>query len=221
MDVVKTGFYGVYKLEDKLLTENNSPGFSVYGEQLIKDGKREYRVWNPNRSKLAAAILRGLKSLPVDENTNVLYLGASYGTTPSHMSDILKGSIYCVEFSENAMRKLMGVCERKGNMVPMLADARKPEEYQNLIQKVNFIYQDVAQPDQAEILIRNAKAFLRNGDFAMIAIKARSVDTTKSPKDVFRGEEGVLSRVFEVLERVDVSPYHKDHILLLLRFRPA
>ena len=48
--------------EDALVTKNLVPGESVYGEKRIStedaDGqKTEYRVWNPFRSKLAAAVL--------------------------------------------------------------------------------------------------------------------------------------------------------------------
>jgi len=216
----KTRFYGVYELEGSLATKNNSPGFAVYDEKLVRAGGSEYRMWNPNRSKLAASILKGMKNLPIVGKTSVLYLGASYGTTPSHISDIAsKGAVYCIEFSENSMRKLLKVCEKKGNMIPMLGDARKPEEYQNLIQDVDFIYQDVAQPDQAEILIRNSRCFLKKGDFALIAIKARSIDTARDPKEVFLEEQKRLSGVFDIVESIDISKYHKDHLVLLLRFR--
>ena len=47
--------------EDALCTKNMVLGESVYGEKRIatedETGKLEYRVWNPFRSKLAAAIL--------------------------------------------------------------------------------------------------------------------------------------------------------------------
>lgn len=219
-DLKKTGFYGVYKLDGSLLTKNNSVGFAVYGEKLIRERDSEYRLWNPNRSKLAAAILKGLKNLPLGRKTRVLYLGASYGTTPSHISDIIdEGIVYCIEFSENSMRKLLRVCEKKKNMIPILADARMPEEYQNLVQDVDFIYQDVAQPDQSEILIRNSQTFLGKEDFAMIAIKARSVDITKSPKEIFLEEQKKLMKDFDIVESIDISQYHKDHLILILRSR--
>nr|CAB3468918.1 unnamed protein product [Digitaria exilis] len=54
--------------EDALCTRNMCPGESVYGEKRVsvqvfgqEDGtKVEYRVWNPFRSKLAAAVLGGV-----------------------------------------------------------------------------------------------------------------------------------------------------------------
>ncbi|CAG0887902.1 unnamed protein product [Cyprideis torosa] len=54
--------------EHVLITRNIVPGQSVYGEKRISvdsDGgeKVEYRVWNPFRSKLAAAILGGVDQI--------------------------------------------------------------------------------------------------------------------------------------------------------------
>ena len=49
----------------------------------------EYRVWNPFRSKLAAAILGGVDKIHMRPGSKVLYLGAASGTTVSHVSDIV------------------------------------------------------------------------------------------------------------------------------------
>ena len=51
--------------------------------------KIEYRVWNPFRSKLGAAILSGVDNIHMPPGTKVLYLGAASGTTVSHVSDIV------------------------------------------------------------------------------------------------------------------------------------
>jgi hypothetical protein len=76
--------------EDALLTRNMVLGDSVYGEKRISvedegtAGKLEYRVWNPFRSKLAAAILGGVDKIHMPPGSKVLYLGAASGTTVSH-----------------------------------------------------------------------------------------------------------------------------------------
>ena len=51
--------------------------------------KIEYRVWNPFRSKLAAAILGGVEKIHIKPGVKVLYLGAASGTTVSHVADIV------------------------------------------------------------------------------------------------------------------------------------
>ena len=80
--------------EDALVTKNMVAGESVYGEKKISvdaEGgeKIEYRVWNPFRSKLAAAILGGIDKIHMKPGSKVLYLGAASGTTVSHVSDIV------------------------------------------------------------------------------------------------------------------------------------
>merc|ERR1711936_987323 len=81
--------------EDALVTLNLIPGNTVYGEKKVSvDGaeagtKTEYRVWNPFRSKLAAAILGGVDKIHMPPGSKVLYLGAASGTTVSHVSDVV------------------------------------------------------------------------------------------------------------------------------------
>ena len=76
-----------------LLTKSFVPGESVYGEKRISvegaEGKVEYRVWNPFRSKIAAAIVGGIENIYIEPGSKVLYLGAASGTTVSHVSDIV------------------------------------------------------------------------------------------------------------------------------------
>jgi hypothetical protein len=52
-------------------------------------GKTEYRIWNPYRSKLGAAIIGGIGRLFIQPGCKLLYLGAASGTTVSHCSDIV------------------------------------------------------------------------------------------------------------------------------------
>ncbi|KUO41870.1 MAG: fibrillarin-like rRNA/tRNA 2'-O-methyltransferase [Candidatus Hadarchaeaceae archaeon] len=217
-------FAGVYwvELEDgtrKLATVNLAPGTQVYGERLLKIQGIEYRLWNPYRSKLAAAILKDIKKVPIDQGKCVLYLGAASGTTASHVSDLIgsSGFVHCIEISSRPLRDLLIVCNRRPNMVPLLADARQLGSYCALIEKVDVVYQDVAQPDQTEILSANVKAFLREGGYAMLALKARSIDITKEPRDIFRDEMEKLEEELEVVDAKILDPYEKDHAMLVLR----
>ena len=102
-------------------------------------------------------------------------------------------------------------------MVSILADASKPNGYCSLIEQVDVIYQDIAQPEQTEILLSNVRAFLRDGGHAMFAIKARSIDVTKEPREIFREEMEKLERELEILDAKILEPYEKDHAMLLLR----
>ena len=204
----------------KLATRSLAPGYKVYeDEKSFEQDLHEYRIWDPYRSKLAAAILKGIKCVPLREGCKVLYLGTASGTTASFMSDIIgpSGSVYCVEISSRPFRDLLVVCSRRPNMTPILADARKLGSYCSLVEGVDVIYQDIAQPDQTEILLANARAFLREGGHALLAIKARSIDVTKNPREIFRDEMEKLEKELEIVDAKILDPYEKDHAMLVLR----
>lgn len=163
--------------EDSLVTKNLVPGDSVYGEKRIsvedENGKTEYRVWNPFRSKLASAILGGVENTWMEPGSKVLYLGAASGTTVSHVSDIVgpEGRVYAVEFSHRSGRDLLGVAQKRSNIVPIIEDARHPQKYRMLLSTVDCIFADVAQPDQARIVALNAHNYLKIGGHVVISIK--------------------------------------------------
>ena len=207
----------VFLKGDEVATRNLTPGISVYGEELITEDV-EYRLWNPRRSKLSAAILNGLSSLKIENDYKILYLGASTGTTVSHISDIAyNGKIYAVEFSPVTAKKLTRLSRQRPNIYPILADATKPKEYMNIIEKVDFLYCDVAQPTQTELFMKNMNLFSKDDALGMITIKARSIDVIQKPKKIFRQEEKKLKeKGFKIIEKIKLEPYEKDHIAFLV-----
>ncbi len=218
----RSDFQGVYWLtvngEEKIATINLVPGVQVYGERLIVDKGIEYRLWDPFRSKLSAAIINGLKYLPLKEGSKVLYLGASTGTTASHISDIVgdKGIIFCVEISPRVARELMERCVKyRKNMIPIIEDARKHENYYSTFGQVDLVYCDIAQPDQTDIAITNCKHFLKKNGHLLLAVKSRSIDVTKKPSRVFKEEEEKLKKAgFKIEQVIELEPFDKDHVLI-------
>ncbi|MBS3067148.1 fibrillarin-like rRNA/tRNA 2'-O-methyltransferase [Candidatus Micrarchaeota archaeon] len=214
---MKSIFTGVYLLDNKLATLNAVPGKQVYNEHLIKREGKEFRLWDPFRSKLAAAVKKSLKTFPFVAGSKVLYLGASTGTTVSHLSDIIgNGEIFAIEISAHVMKSLLRLADQRNNIIPILADANKPREYRDVGQ-VDVLYQDVAQANQSEILIKNAQQFLKPEGIAMLAIKSQSIDVTKKPSEVFEQELRKLSEFFEVLETFELEPFDKDHLFVVLK----
>lgn len=222
MSVQKTKFYGVFKINGKLATINLVPGTKVYGEELVKGRNVEYRIWDFWRSKPAAAIKNGLKQLPLQKGMTILYLGLANGTTASHFSDIIEkeGLIYGVEISERPFRELLPTAEKRGNIIAILANARKPEDYENtLLDKVDLIYQDVASDDQAQILVRNSEQFLKPKGYAMIAIKSQSIDVTRNPQDVYNECLELFEKHFHILDKIILDPYEKYHLFVVMKFK--
>lgn len=216
-------FNGVYWViedgQEKVATSNLAPGKKVYGERTVFLNGIEYRIWDPFRSKLAAAILNGLKFFPFKEGSRVLYLGASTGTTVSHVSDIVgaKGIVFAVEFSPRVANEFIDRCVKfRKNIVAIVEDARKPENYVGVFGKVDVVYCDIAQPDQTEIAIKNCRMFLRKDGVLMLVVKSRSIDVVKEPTKVFEEEEGKLrANGFEILQKIELAPFDKDHALIV------
>ena len=179
----------IFYKDGEIATKNLTPSIKVYDEKLIQEGEEEYRLWNPRRSKLAAALLNGLEGFMLKNDSKVLYLGASTGTTVSHISDICdEGLIYAVEFSPVSMKKLVRLSQRRNNIAPILADATKPKYYLNKVEKVDIVYCDVAQEKQSELFMDNMNLFLKEDGQGLITIKARSIDVIQKPKKIFKDE---------------------------------
>lgn len=217
-------FPSIYRIMQKetkrLATRNLTPGRNVYGEKLITYKGVEYRLWDPFRSKLAAAIMKNLENFPIKPTHKVLYLGAASGTTASHVSDIVgsEGHVYCIEFAHRTIRELINnVCTFRANMSPVLEDARFPQKYAMFIsERVNEVYCDIAQPEQARILADNARLFLGKQGRIMLAVKAHSIDVTKEPSQIYRREVKILqSRGYSIKEIVNLEPYDKAHAMVV------
>lgn len=184
------------------------------GNNLYTKGKN-LEEWNPYKSKPAAAILNGLQNFPVKKGQKILYLGAAHGTTISHFSNIVgeKGIIYGVEVSDKIISKLIDKVRRKKNVVPILEDARFPENY-GWIGKVDMVYEDIAQRDQVQILKKN-KVFLKEKGIILIALKAKAIDSVREVKEIYREVIEELSKDFEILETIDLEPYEHDHLFIV------
>ena len=221
-EVKKTKFYGIFKINGKLATINLVSGVKVYGEELVKEKNVEYRIWDFWRSKPAAALKNGLKELPLQKGMSILYLGIANGTTSSHFSDIIgkEGLIYGVEISERPFRELLPTAEKRGNVIPILANARKPEDYEDIVLgKVDLVYEDLASDDQVQILIRNCEKFLKPKGFVIIAIKSQSIDVTRPPKEIYKECLQELEKHFEILDKVELDPYEKFHLFVVMKWK--
>jgi rRNA 2'-O-methyltransferase fibrillarin len=214
--------------KEALCTLNMVPGVSVYGEKRVESGgqgetdKKEYRLWNPYRSKLASAIYSGVSSIHMPPGCKVLYLGGASGTTVSHVSDVLgpTGTVYAVEFSHRSGRDLTEMAKRRPNIVPIIEDARHPHKYRMLVPMVDCIFMDVAQPDQERILALNAQYFLKNGGHFVISIKANCIDSTLDAAAVFASEVNKMKKdKLKPLEQATLEPFERDHAVVVGKYR--
>ncbi len=218
VDLRPFGIPRVYTDGRAVYTENLVAGQSVYGERLVRQHGAEFRMWEPHRSKLAALLLKGWRNLPLRRDSKVLYLGAASGTTVSHVSDICsEGTVVAVEVSRRVFQNLLALAETRPNILPVLADASKPEGYANRVEPCALVYQDIAQRDQVSILLANLR-FLAEGGSAILMVKARSVDVARPPADLYREVAAQLQKAgLRVLATVPLNPFQEDHAATIVR----
>ena len=204
--------------EKNIATLNLAKGSNVYGEKLIRQEGDEYRLWDPFRSKLAAALKKGLRDMPIRNGSKVLYLGASTGTTVSHVSDIVgnSGIVFAVEPATRVARELIeNVASNRKNVVPIIEDARRPQSYFSVFGKVDVVYCDIAQPDQTDIAIANCDAYLKKSGIMLLVVKTRSIDVTMDPRAVVVQEAQRLERAgFSINQMINLEPFDKDHAMI-------
>lgn len=211
------GLEGVFTEMRRLYTASTAPGKRIYGERLVMSKGVEYREWNPSRSKLAAYIANGGRKVPIGADSRVLYLGASSGTTASHVADIAhRGQVCCIEFAPRMFRDLVNNSATRPNMMPLLADATKPSEYRFALEKADIVYEDVAQKGQADILVDNMDLF--GAEFGMVAVKARSEDVADVPRNVFkRAERRLEERGLTIVNTLSLEPFEDSHEMIVVR----
>ena len=204
---------------NQLYTINLVPGKNVYGERLVKENGIEYREWDAFKSKLAATTLKGSPNIGIRKGDAVLYLGSASGTTVSHVSDIVgnEGFIFAVDIAPRVMRDLIFLCYNRKNIAPILADANKINQLIERISAVDVVYQDVAQKNQIGIFLKNVDLFLKNSGYALLAVKARSIDVTKNPKQIFKDVKEKLEKTLTIIDYRELEPFQRDHCMFICK----
>ncbi len=202
-----------------LYTVNAEPGVRHHGEALRSVGGVEYRLWDPFRSKLAALLTHGAPEGLLDPPRRALYLGGAHGTTVSHLAEVWPAAeIYVVEKSPTAFVPLLDLARRRPNLLPLLADARLPERYCAEVGEAGFLYQDIAQRDQAEIFCENASTCLERQGRGILMLKVRSVTQRRPASLVVRDARRTLENAgFTVRAEVPLGPFSRDHVALAVR----
>ena len=177
---------------------------------------KEKRFWDPSRSKVCAALKKGVNYLPLKEDSVILYLGCAEGYTCSYISDLAsQGTIYGVDLSPHSMQKFVILCNERKNLIPVLYDANRLSEYDLLNGiKVDLIIQDVAQKNQVEILLKNVKEFLEPNGYFVLSLKTTAI-SQKNTRDIIENEIKKLEKDFEILEKRRLDPFEKKHLIII------
>ena len=83
-------------------------------------------------------------------------------------------------------------------------------------EKVDAMFQDISQRNQAELFVRNAR-FLKKGGLGAIAIKTKSISQSMKKEDVLADEKKILASEFDILQILTLEPFEKHHYLILVK----
>ncbi len=172
--------------------------------------------WNPKRSKWKAALEKGL-SVSLTGKENILYLGASTGSTISHLRGLTSGTIFGVEKSPKMMIELVKLARDSDNVAPVFCDARDVDTLRERIfgEKIDILFQDIPSPDQVDILVKASKLVDKKCKI-FLSLKTRSISQGSAEKMIAKIEKK-LSEGFEILEKTSLEPFHKGHWFFVLR----
>lgn len=223
MAITQSKIFEVYEEQGRkqtfLYTKNLVPGEKVYDEKLVRWDGEELRQWDPKKSKLGAAILKGCTNTGIRKGDIILYLGCSTGTTPSHISDMIgkDGFLFGIDSAPRVLRDFVFLCEKRKNMTALLENAAHPETYADKVCQADVVYQDISQRNQAEIFLKNCDMFLKKGGYGLFAVKARSIDVTQEPKKIFMEVRAILEKHMIVIDYRMLEPFEMDHCMFIVK----
>ena len=205
-------------------TKNAVKGISVRGERRRREGKIEWRNWDPNKSKIAASILKTKNNpeifLPKTGST-CLYLGSSMGGTVSHIHDIVCGSnnhhngqIVAVDISPRMIRDLTALSEIRDGIFPVLADARIVEQIAPFLRNhADWIHQDLSIADQAHTFVKIISNLLSTKGIGILSLKAASERSSEGDDNsrFQKAQKIIMDSGIRILERMNISSFEDQH----------
>jgi fibrillarin-like pre-rRNA processing protein len=222
--------WGIRREGRSLWTRNAVKGISVRGEKRKKDSHIEWRHWDPTKSKVAASLLKTKRNpsdmLP-EQGSTCLYLGASSGTTVSHIHDHVCGSgnhhngqVVAVEIAPRMMRDLSKLSESRPGLIPVLGDARNPSVITPYLrEQVDWLHQDISIADQTKTFLKISEAFLKAGGIGLLSLKAASERWIEGGDDSRFAEAKELIELNQkivLLEIIDISYFEGQHRVFVI-----
>ncbi|KAL8144075.1 hypothetical protein V2J09_017107 [Rumex salicifolius] len=228
-----TRFEGVFTFvgnDDRnfICTKTLVPSEAFCGDELIslqgEDGSEaEYRVWDPLRSKLAAAIMCGANRIWVKPGSRILCVGGDIcGSTLRHLSDIVghSGVVYAVGNVVGKLECVLNMTKKRSNVIPIFENYGLNWKYRMLVGMVDIIYAtslgDLHKVPHRSFLggklntvCQIARRYLKADGKFMISIPESLVKPSNPGIELFN----CLHREFKINEVVKMEPFQEDVIV--------
>ena len=214
-------FWVTVRNEKKLATLSNLSTNQDYKENLVEMNGKQYSIWNPYMSKLAAAIINGMEIFPILKKTKILYLDPTSEKTIKHISDIvgINGKIFVVRnIMKNSKNFLEQIAKNRSNIFTIIPDKTNPARLTGMTEMVDVIYIDIAEHNQTEIAIQNCKNHLRIGGFLMLIVPTKNIDFTSNPSKKNQEERKKLQTSFDIIQEINLTDFFKEYSMVIAKY---
>jgi fibrillarin-like pre-rRNA processing protein len=171
--------------------------------------------WNPYRSKWKAALEKNL--IPnLEGNENILYLGASTGSTISHLCKKTTGTIFAVEKSATMAIPLVKLAQKATNIAPIFADALSIDYIKTQMHQITpqILFQDIPSRDQIKLLTKASTLVDKNCKI-YLSLKTQSI-SQRSQEKTLEYAKLALRKNFKIENCDTLEPFHKKHYFFIL-----
>ena len=214
-------FWVTVRNEKKLATLSNLSTNQDYEENLVEMYGKQYSIWNPYMSKLAAAIINGMEIFPILKKTKILYLDPTSEKTIKHISDIvgINGKIFVVRnIMKNSKNFLEQIAKNRSNIFTIIPDKTNPARLTGMTEMVDVIYIDIAEHNQTEIAIQNCKNHLRIGGFLMLIVPTKNIDFANNPSKKNQEERKKLQTSFDIIQEINLTDFFKEYSMVIAKY---
>ena len=214
-------FWVTVRNEKKLATLSNVSTNQDYEENLVEMNGKQYSIWNPYTSKLAAAIINGMEIFPILKKTKILYVDPATEKTVKHISDIvgINGKIFVVrDVMKNSKNFLEQIVKNRSNIFTIVPDKTNPARLTGMTETVDVIYIDIAEHNQTEIAIQNCKNHLRIGGFLMLIVPTKNIDFTSNPSKKNQEERKKLQTSFDIIQEINLTDFFKEYSMVIAKY---
>ena len=214
-------FWVTIRNEKKLATLSNMSTNQDYKENLVEMNGKQYSIWNPYMSKLAAAIINGMEIFPILKKTKILYLDPTSEKTIKHISDIvgINGKIFVVRnIMKNSKNFLEQIAKNRSNIFTIIPDKTNPARLTGMTETVDVIYIDIAEHNQTESIIQNCKNHLRIGGFLMLLVPTKNIDFANNPSKKNQEERKKLQTSFDIIQEINLMDFFKEYSMVIAKY---
>jgi fibrillarin-like rRNA methylase len=161
-----------------------------------ENNENSFRIWNPFKNTLSAAVACGLELIPINRNTSLLCMGDLEPNSYLNLLDLVenKQKIFC-------LTKTTSSIFQQENLFQF-------NNLNEVITKFSVIYIDNYEYSY-ESIQNITKSFLNSGGYLLIPL----LKSSKNFDDIFKK----LTHDFQIIQEVNIETYFRNTSLLVFK----